>query len=280
MDGSCDEVRRHLRAATSQHVAGIGPWRDLLLRLFDPAADIAPRSRADVLGLSTRRRFIKVGGATLLTASVLGACSDPDPEPTAADLDEPRHRPPTTTASTTEPPTPPELDLMLLRTGTSLELLAVDVYQQALDSGALSTPAVRSAIDLFQHHHHDHAAALQQATSEHGGTPYTEPNAVVMRSVVVPALPTLTDEPAITRFARSLENMAASTYTHAAGALSNPADRRTMASIGGVEARHAAVFDLLLGTPPRETAPAAFINTDVLGDDVVGRIPDAARIPA
>ena len=168
---------------------------------------------------------------------------------------------------------------MLLRTGTSLELVAVDLYQQALDSGALRTPAVQSAIETFLHHHRDHAAALQYATSEHGGAPYTESNAVVMRSFVVPVLPTLTDEAAITRFARSLESVVASTYTHAAGEMSNPADRRTMMSLGGAEARHAAVFAHLVGMPPDRTAPVPFINTDVLGDDVDGRIPDAARIP-
>jgi hypothetical protein len=248
--------------------------------LFDPADDIAPSPKAERLRLSTRRRFIKIGGATLLTGSVLGACSDPDPKPRAADLDQPAGRPTTTVPSTTAPATPQELDLMLLRTASSLEILAIDLYQQALDSGALDTPAVRAAIETFQRHHRDHAAALQAATSERGGTPYTEPNRVVMRSVVVPVLPTLTDEPAITHFARTLENIAASTCSHAAGSLSNPADRRTMMSIGGDEARHAVVFDHLLGTSPTESAPAPFINTDVLGEGVAGRIPDAARVPA
>jgi hypothetical protein len=270
--------RRRLQDATCGHVSDAGHWRELLLRLFDPAADVTQSAKAELLGLSTRRRFLKIGGATLLTASVLGACSDPEPRPTADDLEPPRLRS-TTTTSTPEPTSPQERDLMFLRTGTSLELVVVDVYQQALDSGALRTPAVLSAIETFLHHHRDHAAALQHATSEHGGTPYTEPNAVVMRSVVVPVLPTLTDEQAIARFARSLESVAASTYTQAAGELSNPADRRTMMRLGGAEARHAAVFAHLVGTAPSETASEPFINTDVLGDDVDGRIPDAARIP-
>jgi hypothetical protein len=271
--------RRQLQDATCGHVDGIGPLRDLLLRLFDPAAAVAPSAKAELVGLSTRRRFLKIGGATLLTAGVLGACSEAEPRPSEADLEPPGLRS-TTTTPTTEPTDPRERDLMFLRTGTSLELVAVDVYQQALDSGALSTPAVRSAVETFLHHHRDHAAALQFATSEHGGTPYTEPNPVVMRSVVVPALPTLTDEPAITRFARSLESVTASTYTHAAGELSNPTDRRTMMSLGGAEARHAAVFAHLVGTLPTRTVPEPFINTDVLGDDVDGRIPDDARTPA
>ena len=271
--------RRQLHDATCGHVAGIGSWRDLLLRLSDPAAAVSPSSMAELVGLSTRRRFLKIGGATLLTAGVLGACSEKDPRPSEADLEPPGLRS-TTTTSIPEPTDPRERDLMFLRTGTSLELVAVDVYQQALDSGALRTPAVRSAIETFLHHHRDHATALQQATSEHGGTPYTEPNAVVMRSVVVPVLPTLTDEAAITRFARSLESVAASTYTHAAGELSDPAGRRTMMSLGGAEARHAAVFAGLVGAAPARTAPEAFINTDVLGTDVDGRIPDAARVPA
>jgi hypothetical protein len=274
-----DGTRRQLRDATSEHVAGIGPWRDLLLRLFDPATGAAPETKAALLGLSTRRRFIQVGGATLLTASVLGACSDSERRPSEAGRRPPGVRS-TTTTSTIEPTSPQERDLMFLRTGTSLELLAVDVYQQALDSGALTTPAVQSAVEMFLHHHRDHAAALQFATSEHGGTPYTEPNPVVMRSVVVPVLPTLTDEPAITDFARSLEMVAASTYAHAAGELSNPIDRRTMMSLGGAEARHAAVFAHLVGTSPTATTPEPFINTDVLGDDVAGRIPDAAHVPA
>jgi len=279
VDRTGDEARWQLRTARSLHDHSIGPWRDLLLRLFDPAAGVAHSSKAELLGLSTRRRFLKIGGATLLTAGVLGACSDPDRTPTAGDLEPPGRRP-TTTTSTIPPANPQELDLVLLRTGSSLELLAVDFYQEVLDSGGLSTPEVRAAVATFQHHHRDHAAALQLATSEHGGTPYTEPNAVVMRTVVMPALPMLTDEPAITRFARSLESVAASTYTHAAGVLTSPDDRRTMLSIGGLEARHAAVFDGLLGSSPTAAAPESFINTDVLGEGVDGRIPDSARVPA
>jgi len=87
----------------------------------------------------------------------------------------------------------------------------------------------------------------------------------------------LTDEAAILRFARSFENVATSTYAHAAAVLTEPADRRTMMGIGGVEARHAAVLQHLL-----EDAPAAvtrpFIRTDVLTGEEDGRIPDTALV--
>ena len=79
------------------------------------------------------------------------------------------------------------------------------------------------------------------------------------------------------RFARSFENVAASTYAHAAAVLTERADRRTMMGIGGVEARHAAVLQQLLEDAPA-AVPRPFIRTEVFASEEDGRIPDTALI--
>jgi hypothetical protein len=279
MDPMGDELRRQLRSTAAAHDAGIGSWRALVRRWCDPASSgSAPDARFDLLGVSSRRAFLKVGGATLLTATVLAACADTsDPEPSADPVGT-LGRPTTTAPRDLAPLRPEETSLVLLRTATSLELLHVDVYRKTLDAGALGSPGTLAAIRMFEHHHHDHADALQQATVEHGGVAYTKPNEVVWRTVVMPALPLLGDEASVVRFARSLESSAASTYAHAAATLTDPADRRTMMRIGGVEARHAAVLQRLLGEAPAAGRPGAFLNTDVMGDDGDGRVPDTALV--
>jgi hypothetical protein len=160
------------------------------------------------------------------------------------------------------------MDIVLLRTASSLEVLAVAAYQTAIASGLVTTPAIADAAALFQGHHDEHAASLQAQTSDLGGEPYTDPNPYLLANVVGPAVAALVTENDIVAFARTLEDAAAQTYTYAAGVLSTPELRAALAAIGGVEARHRAVLDGVLGQPQ---VPDAFLPT-------TGRAPDAALI--
>lgn len=247
-----DELRRELRAVEADHQASMAPWREALKRIFaEKGSGIPATAKAELLGVPApgRRQFFKFGGATIIGAAIMAACGDDD--------DDDGSGPGSGSGSGDSAAT--EMDVVLLRTATSLELLAVEAYQVAIDSGVVTTRSIADAAVLFQSHHQEHAEALQGATEANGGTPFTEPNQFVFDNVVTPALPSLTSETAIVGFAATLEDAAAQTYAFAAGALSTPEFRQTIMSIGGVEARHLAILRTSLGDP---AVPVAFLPTD------------------
>ncbi len=263
MDINRDELRRELRAVDADHRASMAPWREALKRIFaERRGDIPATAKAELLGVPApgRRQFFRFGGATLIGAAILAACGDDDDEEEGSPSGEDGGG---ESAAT-------EMDVVLLRTATSLELLAVAAYQTAIDSGVVTDRAIADAAVLFQSHHQEHAQALQGATEANGGTPFTEPNQFVFDNVVTPALPSLTSETAIVGFAATLEDAAAQTYAFAAGALSTPEFRQTIMSIGGVEARHLAILRTSLGDG---AVPVAFLPTD-------GAIPQESFVPA
>ena len=143
-----------------------------------------------------------------------------------------------------------EVDVTFLRTAQSVEVLAVDTYQTALDSGLLTTPALADTIRLFQEQHREHAGLLSATTIDAGGTPYDEPNSYLAEKVVDPAVAGLSDESTVVALALELENTAAQTYVFAAEVLSVPALRQGIMSIGGVEARHISVLYTVQEQPP------------------------------
>ncbi|MCB1014894.1 MAG: ferritin-like domain-containing protein [Acidimicrobiales bacterium] len=270
MNYSRDEVRRQLRASRADQAAALGPWRDALARLF--AADrrssggpgTSAAAKAHLLGVPSRRGFLKIGGATVLGAAVLAACSD-DGETDVAESGLPADA-----TTTTADPADVEFDLDLLRTATSLEILAVSTYQTAIDSGLVTNPDVAQAAVLFRDQHDDHAGALQQATTDAGGTPFEEANTFLQDNVVTPALDGLTDEDSVVRLALDLETAAAETYAWAAGELSTTTLRQAIMGIGGVEARHQAV---LRGFLDEDQVPVAFLPVD-------DRVPEEAFVGA
>jgi hypothetical protein len=138
----------------------------------------------------------------------------------------------------------------LLRTAQSIEVLAVDTYQAALDSGLLTTAVLADTVRLFQEQHGEHAGLLSATTVDSGGTPYDEPNAYLDEQVVAPAVGALASEADVVTLAVELENTAAQTYVFAADLLTTPALRQGIMSIGGAEARHLAVLYTVQEQPP------------------------------
>lgn len=276
MDIYRDELRRQLKLVDAEHKAAMKPFREALLRIFGKESNIPIEAKAELLRLPApgRRQFFKIGGATVLGAAILAACGD-DNGPiaetgTTQPSDTTTSAPADTTTTTTAATGASDMDIVLLRSATSLELLAVQTYQTAIDSGLVTTPAIGAAATLFQSQHREHAAQLQSATTDAGGQPYDQPNAYLSDNVVAPALAALTDENSVVAFALQLENVAAQTYAFSAGVLSTPAFRQAIMAIGGVEARHAAVLAAVV-QPAQQPVPNAFLPT-------TDRAPDAALI--
>jgi hypothetical protein len=233
MDLHQDEVRRQLKAVDADHRTVMPRWRDALHRMLHGQTDLTTDEKAAVLGVPSpsRRQLFKVGGAAVLGAAVLAACGSDDDGKGAG---------PTTTAGGHGS----GMDLPLARTAASLEQLAVDTYETAGKSGLVTTAAIASAATLFHDHHTAHRDALNSAIGSLGGQAVTEPNAAVYDAIVKPALDQARSEADVVALALQLELAAAQTYAFAGGALSTPDLRSTIMTIGGIEARHAAILQM------------------------------------
>jgi hypothetical protein len=255
-----DEIRRQLRASQRQHDAVMPRWRRALERVFDPSSGATADDQAHLLGLPPRRVFL-AGGATLAAGAVLAACGSGSDE----QIPVTGQRPTVPDSPTTTAPGSPEENIVLLKTGQSIELLAVDAYQAALDSDLVTTAAIAQAAELFQQQHREHGELLGDTLRSLGATEVTEPNQYLFENVVQPGLEAVTDETSVVELALALETLAAATYVKQTGILTTPELRSTVMSIGGVEARHVAVLNGVLGLTQ---VPTPFFRTGSAAPDL------------
>ena len=238
------EINRELRAVDRLNTSAMPQWRSSLHRLFSDET-ITTDERASLLGVPSpnRRDLFRMGGITVLGAALIAACgSDGDSKHSGTD------------AATTTVAGAPSMDLILARTAASLEKLAVDTYGTA--AGLITTPAVLAAATMFAGHHQMHLDALNGVLTGAGATAVTEMNQAVYDALIAPALATASTEADAVNIALALEEAAAQTYAYAGGTLSTPALRSTIMTIGGVEARHAAVLRMAaLAQSPLEVFP-------------------------
>jgi hypothetical protein len=252
MEISNDFVRREAKESQVEHNASMKTMKDLVGRLFGDA-DESGIAKADfATGGLNRRKFMQIGGLTVATAAIFAACGSDDTGTAGEAVDE---------ADDEDSPMGGDAaksDITILRTASSLEVLAVDVYQKAIDSGLVKTAAIGDAAKLFQAQHKEHAALFQGATKKLGGTEMKEANPVVMQSLQGP-LAALKDENGVVELALMLEQAAAATYQSTIGAFKDVSLNQAAMSVGGVEARHVAVLSSVLQKP---AAPKAFQTTD------------------
>ena len=269
-DISTDEIRRQLRSIDRMNETAMPRWREALARIFSGEEKLSTDQKAAILGVPSpgRRDLFKMGGAAIVGAAVLAACGSDDkksasttattaaPTTTAA----PATTTAATTAATTEATTADSMadgggmDIVLAKTAASLEKLAVDVYGTA--AGLLETAAIVSAATMFAGHHQMHLDALNGVITGAGADAVTEMNQAVFDAIVKPALDKAKTEADAVMIALTLEEAAAQTYAFAGGALSTPALRSTIMTIGGVEARHAAVLRMAaLAQSPLDVFP-------------------------
>jgi rubrerythrin len=247
-----EEIRRQLREVDRANTAAMPRWREVLARLTGGDERWTIDEKAAILGVPSpsRRQLFKFGGAAILGAAVLAACGNDDDAGSGASPTT-RPAPPTTgTPTTGAPPTTAAPgttvpagaadDLVLARTAASLEKLAVDTYGAA--AALLTTQAIKDAATMFADHHQLHLDALNGAITSAGGEAVTMMNQAVYDALVEPAVAAARTEADAVNLAIELEEAAAQTYVFAGGALSTPALRSTIMTIGGVEARHAAVL--------------------------------------
>ncbi len=267
-----DEIRRQLRAVDRMNTTVVPRWREALTRLIGDD-QINTNDKATILGVPSpnRRDLFKLGGASILGVALLAACGSDDADAPSATT--PAGTTPGSTAATSTVPSttapamqpvdttspaeidPAEMDLILARTAASLEKLAVDAYGAA--GGLITTPAILAAATMFAGHHQMHLDALNAVLTGAGATAITQMNQAVYDALVKPAIDAAKTEADAVMLALALEEAAAQTYVFAGGALSTTGLRSTIMTIGGVEARHAAVLRMAaLAQSPLDVFPS------------------------
>ncbi len=265
MDISRDELRRELRGVERDQREAMPRFTEALKRVFGDRQH-SPRDRADfALGGLDRRRFLTFGGMTVLTGAVIAACGSDDDGDSGSGTG-------ATTSTTMGNGTSTEQDITVLRTASSLEELAVETYQAAIDNASalgISSAVAEFAV-LFQSHHMEHSQTFQRATTDLGGDAYTMANPVLKEMVVDPAVAALTDERSVLALAYTLEVAAAQTYQGVVPMLSSPDLWAASMAVGGVEARHVTILGGVLASAEYpQYAAGGFQTTEAFQSSVV-----------
>jgi hypothetical protein len=271
MDFNRDEVRREIRDIDATNRAVMTRWRSALQELINPDSKLSTDEKHALLGVPSRRGFFKIGGVTLLGATVLAACGDDDEDVAESGTA------PTTAAGGEggeEAPAEGNLDLTLAKTAASVENLAVAAYQTAIDSGIVTDATIGAAAAAFRDHHQAHADAINGVVTGAGAEAVTDPNQVLFDALVQPVLDAGPTQDSLVQLAYDLETAAVQAYAFAGGNLSTPGLRSTIMTIGGVESRHAAVLKMLAQGDP---GPGVFYDGAFISAAEVG-IPDEALI--
>jgi hypothetical protein len=148
------------------------------------------------------------------------------------------------------------LDLQILQTASSVERLAIDIYDALLAPGAVARsvlegatpPAARDALVGFltttRGQHADHLRAFQAQTTALGGTVQDAPNPR-FRQAMTQQLPGLVDLQKLLDFGAALEKLATDTYLSDLAQLQDRRTKEILASVMAVEAQHLGAFRAL-----------------------------------
>jgi hypothetical protein len=135
------------------------------------------------------------------------------------------------------------LDVQILQTASSLEILAVATYGAALGLDFIKNgnPVVVKFAQTTMSQHNEHKQAFQAQTKTLGGAVQTNPNPKFV-PVVEEAKPNLKTPLDVVNLAVTLEDVATQTYLHNVSLLENSTTKALMASVMGVETQHAATL--------------------------------------
>jgi hypothetical protein len=163
------------------------------------------------------------------------------------------------------------LDIQILQTASSLEVLAVATYGAALTLPFIrnGNPVVVKFAQTTMGQHDEHGRAFQALTEALGGRKQDQPNPK-FAPVVERTKPMLRSTLDVVTLAETLETVATQTYLQNTTQLEDSDAKKVMASVMGVETQHAATLRavkalLAGGTPDLVKIPIG---------------PDVSRLPA
>ncbi len=135
------------------------------------------------------------------------------------------------------------LDIQMLQTASSLEVLAIATYAAALTLPFISggNPVVKAFAETTMKQHDEHRAAFQAMTKTLGGTVQETPNPKYA-PVVEAAKPTLKTPLDVVKLAATLEQVATETYLNDLAMFADTKARSLTASVMGVECQHLATL--------------------------------------
>jgi len=209
----------------------------LVAPLFVGSGIDGPARAAQLAGRLDRRAFLRNGGAALLGAAVLGACSKAHGHAPSS----PGGPTPSTTTTSSVAARFNESDIKILRTLSSLEHYAVGLYVTASGSGLVKAPAVGDVVKFFADEHSAHGGALEGATRAAGGEPFTQANPVVTAKLA-PRVTAWRSQQDVARLLYDLEEMLTATYVAIGGAFVDNSLNAAATAVSGAEASHAAVW--------------------------------------
>jgi hypothetical protein len=210
------------------------------------SVEVEVEVEVDVVDPPDRRRVIQLGGLGALAAAILAACGS-DSKGSASD-----------SSATTQTTAGSKPDASILRAASSIERLAVMVYQRAVDAAIVKSPAALEAVTLFLSQHQQHASVFDAETKKAGGTPFDQPNPALLQRIEAP-LAAMKDENGALAIALQVEQAATATYYAVVGSFTEARLNLVVMSVGGVHARHAAVLAGFLNQPQ---VPRAFQTAD------------------
>ncbi len=135
------------------------------------------------------------------------------------------------------------LDVQILQTASSLEVLAVATYGAALTLPFIKSgnPVVLKFAETTMMQHDEHRKAFQAQTRALGGKEQNQPNPKYA-PVVEQAKPTLKAPLDVVKLAATLEEVATDTYLADLSMFEDTESKRVMATVMGVESQHLATL--------------------------------------
>ena len=201
----------------------------------------------------SRRQVLRIGGLTFAMAAVTAACGGGGSSSSGGGGGGGG-------SATTTPHS--ESDVTFMRTANSVEAVAIKAYQKVVDDPkavGVST-SVSDLITLLQKHHKDHSNLLAKATTDAGGTPFTDPNPIIIGRLQ-PTIDSMKTEPDVLALAYSLEKALAATYQDYVGEFLDRSLNEQLMSIGGVEAKNVSLLAADLHFTDKLITDGAFQKT-------------------
>ncbi len=217
--------------------------------MIDPSTNTGPAT--------TRRDALKLGGLSISLGAIIAACGsdrggDDDPGRVG------------NAPVITEPEDLPVDDAVLLRTASSLERTAAEIYETALGLEVFESSQV-PLIERLIANHLGIAEEMDELTVAAGGTTWGCTNTWILEREVQPILDAIADSDDVARdvftLAISFENVAVSTHQSLASRLSAEDQRRSVANAAALEARHSAWLAIVNG------GSEAYFSPELLGQE-------------